>query len=74
MKKENYLMLACSFALLLVGYCLMCGEGTDFHPFRGENYSPQRIRYAPLCCMAGYLFAGLSLFADRLKRRRSKVS
>lgn len=74
MRKENYLMLSFGLVLLLIGYVMMSCEGIDFQNFRGEIHSPVRIRFAPFCCMSGYLVVGLSLFADRLKRRTSKVS
>lgn len=49
----------CSYAaaaiLLLAGFLLMYGEGSDFSSFRPEIFSPVRIRLAPLLCLAGYL-------------------
>lgn len=41
--------------LLLAGFLLMYGEGSDFSSFRPEIFSFRRIRLAPMLCLAGYL-------------------
>ena len=54
--KKNYLLMALSLLLILVGFFLMSGgssaDPTAFYP---EIFSPQRIVVAPIVCLAGFL-------------------
>lgn len=54
--KENYIWLGVGIALLVVGYLLMSGGGSDnpneFHA--DQLFSARRITLAPITVLAGY--------------------
>ena len=54
--KENYLWLGVGIALLIIGYLLMSGGGSDnpneFHA--DQIFSARRITLAPITVLAGY--------------------
>ena len=54
--KENYIWLCVGIVLLVVGYVLMSGGGTDnpneFHA--DQIFSARRITLAPITVLAGY--------------------
>lgn len=53
--KINYLLIALSVLLILVGFALMSGGGSS-NPqvFNEEIFSAQRIRVAPIVCVVGF--------------------
>ncbi len=56
--KNNYIMLAIGFAVIILGFALMVGGGTD-NPniFNGkELFSFRRITLAPVIILAGFIF------------------
>ena len=61
--KKNYLLLIISLLFISVGFALMIGGGgvtnSDFNP---EIFSPQRIIYAPIVIIVGYILIGISIF------------
>ncbi len=54
--KENYIWLGVGVALLIIGYLLMSGGGSDnpneFHA--DQIFSARRITLAPITVLAGY--------------------
>ena len=54
--KTNYLLLIFGFLLVVLGYLLMSGGGSQ-HPevFNPEIFSAQRITWAPITCLAGFI-------------------
>ena len=54
--KENYIWLGVGVALLIIGYLLMIGGGSDnpneFHA--DQIFSARRITLAPITVLAGY--------------------
>jgi len=56
--KVNFKLLLIGLAILLVGYILMVGGGSeDPNVFNGEElFSFRRITLAPLVLLAGYIF------------------
>lgn len=56
--KENYKLFFIGLAIILVGYVLMSGGGTDDPTqFNGEElFSFRRITLAPLLVVGGYAF------------------
>ena len=56
-RKENYVLLLVGVALVLIGFLLMAGGGSD-NPkeFNGEElFSFRRITLAPITVIAGYV-------------------
>ena len=55
--KENYKLMAIGFAVIVVGFILMVGGGSeDPDVFNPEIFSFRRITLAPLLLLFGFLF------------------
>ena len=53
--KENYKFFLAGVVLIVVGYLLMMGGGSDDpNVFNPEIFSFRRITLAPLVCLAGF--------------------
>jgi len=54
MKKINYILIAISAAIIVLGFVLMHGSpsGVEFNP---DIFSPRRITYSTYVCVAGFL-------------------
>lgn len=56
--KENYLLLAISFAIVIIGFILMMGGGSDDpEVFSEALYGFQRTTLAPLVVLFGFVLA-----------------
>lgn len=56
--KENYILLAISFAIVIVGFILMIGGGSDDpNVFNEAVYGFQRVTLAPMVVLFGFVFA-----------------
>ncbi|MDD6210242.1 MAG: DUF3098 domain-containing protein [Bacteroidales bacterium] len=65
--KRNYLLMAVSVVLLILGFVLMSGGGsTNPDVFNPEIFSSVRIKVAPLIVMIGFV---LMVFAILIKNR-----
>ncbi len=58
LSKENYILLAIGFAIIIVGFLLMIGgRSNDPNVFNEEElYSFRRITLAPLIVLFGFMF------------------
>ncbi len=55
--KENYLYLVIGFVIIIVGFMLMIGGGTDDpNVFSEEVFSWRRITLAPIVVLFGFVF------------------
>jgi membrane-bound ClpP family serine protease len=55
--KENYKLMAIGFAIIVVGFILMAGGGTDDpNVFNPEIFSFRRITLAPIVLLFGFAF------------------
>ena len=56
--KQNYILLAIGFAIILIGFMLMVGGGTDDPKVfnADELFSFRRITLAPVIILAGFIF------------------
>ncbi|MDO4191136.1 MAG: DUF3098 domain-containing protein [Bacteroidales bacterium] len=54
MKKINYLIMAISVIVIILGFCLMAGGKTEVE-YNPEVMSPRRITVAPIVCMIGFV-------------------
>lgn len=56
--KENYILLAIAFAIVIIGFLLMIGGGSDDpNVFSEAIYGFQRITLAPIVVLFGFVFA-----------------
>jgi hypothetical protein len=55
--KQNYRLMVIGCVIVLVGFILMMGGGSeDPNVFNREIFSPRRITVAPVTVMLGYIF------------------
>lgn len=56
--KENYILLAIGFAIIILGFILMIGGATeDPNVFNGDEiFSFRRITLAPIVVLGGFIF------------------
>ena len=55
--KENYRLMAVGFAIIVIGFVLMVGGGSDDPDvFNPEIFSFRRITLAPLLLLLGFIF------------------
>ncbi len=56
--KENYILLAISFAIVIIGFILMIGgKSDDPQVFNEAVYGFRRITLAPMVVLVGFIFA-----------------
>lgn len=57
LSKENYKLMAIGFAIVILGFVLMIGGGSDeASVFNKEIYGFQRVTLAPMVVLAGFVF------------------
>jgi len=55
--KENYRLMAIGFAIIILGFILMAGGGSDDpNVFNPDIFSFRRITLAPAILLAGFIF------------------
>lgn len=55
--EKNYKMLAIGFGVIILGFILMAGGGSDdSNVFNADIYSFRRITLAPIVVLAGFIF------------------
>ncbi len=55
--KENYKLMAIGFAVIVVGFVLMAGGGSDDPKVFSEDiFSFRRLTIAPIVLLAGFIF------------------
>ncbi len=54
--KINYILLAIGFAIVLLGFVLMSGDGTTEEAFNPDIFSDRRIKVAPMVSLFGFIF------------------
>ena len=55
--RENYKLMAIGFGIIVIGFLLMAGGGTnDPKVFNPEIFSFRRITLAPVVLLAGFIF------------------
>ena len=63
----NFILLAIGMAIVIVGFILMSGSGSDAEQFNAAILDDRHIKVAPLGCLAGYLFIILAIIRCRKK-------
>ena len=68
--KENYVLMAIGFAIVILGFVLMIGgRAEDPNVFSKDIYGFQRITLAPMLVLAGFVF---EIYAIMKKPRQKK--
>lgn len=55
LRRINVILIAIGMAIVILGFILMSGEGTDEHTFNPEIFSTLRIKVAPVVCFSGFM-------------------
>jgi hypothetical protein len=53
--KVNFVLLAISMAVIVIGFLLMSGPGSTDTAYNPDIFSARRIKVAPLVCLAGFV-------------------
>lgn len=53
MKKINYILIAVSVAIIVLGFILMTGSTNELE-YNSDIFSPRRITVAPYVCVTGF--------------------
>jgi len=57
LSKQNYMLIAIGFAIIILGFILMIGGGSDDpNVFNKDIYGFQRTILAPMVVLAGFIF------------------
>ncbi len=51
----NFILVAVGMAIVIIGFLLMSGGGTENGSFNPEIFSPLRIKVAPAVCFIGFV-------------------
>ena len=67
--KRAYRIMAVGLAMILLGFVLMTGGGSDDpNVFNPEIYSPLRIRVAPTLVLAGFATLVVAILSTKKKQ------
>ena len=53
--RTNFIMIAVSMLIVVIGFILMSGGGSDEHTYNPEIFSTMRTKVAPVVCFAGFV-------------------
>ena len=53
--KVNYILLAVSMAIVVIGFLLMVGPNTTDTTFEPDIFSTRRTKVAPIVCLFGFV-------------------
>lgn len=53
--KVNFILLAVGMFIVILGFILMSGAGSDETAFNPDIFSPMRIKVAPIVCFLGFV-------------------
>lgn len=53
--RMNYLLIALGMVVVVIGFVLMSGSGSDETVFNPEIFSALRIKVAPIVCFVGFI-------------------
>lgn len=53
--KTNYILLAISMVIVVIGFLLMVGSNSSDTVFEADIFSARRIKVAPVVCLFGFV-------------------
>jgi membrane-bound ClpP family serine protease len=53
--RMNYILLAVGMAVVIIGFLLMSGSGSNETAYNPDIFSVRRIKVAPLVCLLGFV-------------------
>ena len=54
--RTNFILLTIGMAIVILGFILMSGNGSDETQFDPSIFDARHIKVAPIVCLFGYLF------------------
>ena len=54
--RMNYILLAIGMAVIIIGFILMSGSGSNETAFDPAIFSARRVKLAPAVCFVGFIF------------------
>ena len=54
--RMNYILLAIGMAIIIIGFILMSGSGSNETTFDPGIFSARRVKLAPAVCFLGFIF------------------
>lgn len=69
--KMNFILLAISMAIVVIGFILMSGPGSTETEFNPDIFSDRRIKVAPVVCLFGFL---MMIVAVLYKSRKKDIA
>lgn len=55
LEKINYIMIAVAVVIIIAGFLLMTGPGSNEVAFEPSIFSARRIKVAPVVCLIGFV-------------------
>ncbi len=52
--RTNFILLAVSMAIIIIGFVLMSGSGSTEEAYNPEIFSARRTKVAPVVCLIGF--------------------
>ena len=53
--RMNYILLAVGMAVVIIGFLLMTGAGSNDSVYEPDIFSARRIKVAPIVCLFGFV-------------------
>lgn len=54
--KTNFILLGIGMVVIIIGFLLMTGPGSNETMFQPDIFSVRRIKIAPVVCFLGFIF------------------
>ena len=54
--KTNFILLGIGMVVIIIGFLLMTGPGSNETMFQPDIFSVRRIKVAPVVCLLGFIF------------------
>ena len=70
LEKINYILIAVSVIVIILGFALMSGPGSSAEAFEPDIFSVRRIKVAPIVCFVGFVFM---IFAIMYRPKHKEV-
>ncbi|MCR4994313.1 MAG: DUF3098 domain-containing protein [Bacteroidales bacterium] len=59
--RMNYILIAIGMAVVILGFLLMSGSGSDETTFNPDIFSATRVKVAPAVTFIGFAFIGVGI-------------
>ncbi len=70
--KKNYILLAIGMVIIILGFILMSGSGSEEGVFNPDIFSARRIRVAPLVSLAGFIFVMYAIMYNPNRKNKEE--